>query len=347
MQHRNRCGLMLVATLFILLFGCHQTAVATTWYVSTTGNDATGSGSKTRPWKTLHHACQIVKMAGDTIRLSAGTFQETAKCYPASGVNIAGNGNTGSNPTLITGTWNDGSYAHFGWMQDGIIVLPTAANGNSISSLILDGNDRTINMGLSTTRLPNAAWNDHSTDSNHITIHDVTARNFACIGIWFNDTRNSNLYRCRITESATDDPNTVLGALTLGGLTNCTIHDVTVICDTVPSGYGIKAFGRPLNDVKLYNLTIHVKPLLLLKCSHGGVDDQHHLYPSQFLEQLPLRPSVGVANAECSVPQQPRRRSRPESQGHQANSFLYSGNGSQSRGQQRPGYCQHYRWLFG
>src|SRR5712692_5590266 len=49
-------------------------AVATTYYVATTGSDS-NSGTQAQPWHTLTHA-GAVTMAGDTIHVAAGTYNE-------------------------------------------------------------------------------------------------------------------------------------------------------------------------------------------------------------------------------------------------------------------------------
>lgn len=48
---------------------------ATTYYVSTTGNDTTGDGSKANPWKTMSRGDVLQVLApGDTVVVAAGTY---------------------------------------------------------------------------------------------------------------------------------------------------------------------------------------------------------------------------------------------------------------------------------
>ncbi len=59
-----------------------QAASATTYYVSTSGND-TNSGSISSPWRTIQHAANSVA-AGDTVYVRAGVYNEVVS-IPASG----------------------------------------------------------------------------------------------------------------------------------------------------------------------------------------------------------------------------------------------------------------------
>ena len=45
---------------------------ATTYYVSTTGND-TNPGTQTQPWKTIQKAADTM-VAGDTVKIQPGTY---------------------------------------------------------------------------------------------------------------------------------------------------------------------------------------------------------------------------------------------------------------------------------
>jgi Chitobiase/beta-hexosaminidase C-terminal domain/F5/8 type C domain/Protein of unknown function (DUF1565) len=81
--------------------------VANVIYVSTTGTDLQTGGAQAAPLRTLAYACARAQ-AGDTIRLSAGTFQETLQCVAKSGVRIMGNGRDGANKTIVIAplAWN-------------------------------------------------------------------------------------------------------------------------------------------------------------------------------------------------------------------------------------------------
>lgn len=66
-----------------------------TYYVSQSGlDDASRNGSVGQEWATLSYACSRVTRAGDTIRVTAGNYNETAQCNLSAGVSIRGAGRT-------------------------------------------------------------------------------------------------------------------------------------------------------------------------------------------------------------------------------------------------------------
>ncbi|HEV8539424.1 MAG TPA: DUF1565 domain-containing protein, partial [Bacteroidota bacterium] len=57
------------------------------YYVATTGNDTTGSGSQANPWRTIAYALSVVTPTSDdptTIHVAAGTYRLslTGEIYP-------------------------------------------------------------------------------------------------------------------------------------------------------------------------------------------------------------------------------------------------------------------------
>ncbi|MGK4209579.1 DUF5123 domain-containing protein, partial [Bacillus velezensis] len=68
-MNKKKGGMYLVVILLIHLFIFNwygETAkAASVYYVSTTGNDKTGTGTLSNPWKTIQKAADIMK-AGDT-----------------------------------------------------------------------------------------------------------------------------------------------------------------------------------------------------------------------------------------------------------------------------------------
>lgn len=82
------------------------------WYVRTTGNDGTGTGTVLAPFLTIRKATQEWS-AGDIIDVGPGTFVETAKLlYVARGLIIgAGYGSTIVQPVLPASGWVDVSVA--------------------------------------------------------------------------------------------------------------------------------------------------------------------------------------------------------------------------------------------
>ena len=56
----------LITILLIMAIG-HFCNAGTTYYVSASGNDATGTGAIGSPWKTLFKATSVVRTPGDII----------------------------------------------------------------------------------------------------------------------------------------------------------------------------------------------------------------------------------------------------------------------------------------
>jgi hypothetical protein len=56
----------------ILFFSLLSSSLsASTYYIDTSGNDNTGTGSASNPWKSLYKACNSVKTPGDIIHVNA------------------------------------------------------------------------------------------------------------------------------------------------------------------------------------------------------------------------------------------------------------------------------------
>jgi len=98
--------------LTILFFGFLQLSFGAVYYVSTSGNDVSGNGSSTTPWKTLKFALSKVPAnLGHTIKISAGTFIENGPLNIPPRVNIEGAGAStiikaaSSFHYTMTGTW--------------------------------------------------------------------------------------------------------------------------------------------------------------------------------------------------------------------------------------------------
>jgi parallel beta-helix repeat protein len=78
--------------LFCSVFCFAQTGFSTTYYISLSGNDLTGTGTAINPWRTLYKATSVVAGAGDIIHVNTGTFTETLQCALKPGVSIEGDG---------------------------------------------------------------------------------------------------------------------------------------------------------------------------------------------------------------------------------------------------------------
>jgi nicotinamide mononucleotide transporter len=150
------------------LFFCN--AIATTFYISTTGNDETGTGSSSNPWKTLFKATSTVKNPGDIIHVTAGTYTEIIRSHLAVGVSIEGEGAT----SIIQSTLSETFVA--------IIIARSdeGVDGNQhISHIKLDGNKQTT------------SWAIEIRGRKNVSIHDCTIVDFEESGVIWGG-RNDN-----------------------------------------------------------------------------------------------------------------------------------------------------------
>ncbi|GFO61688.1 hypothetical protein GMST_40130 [Geomonas silvestris] len=248
--------LTLLAT---LLLG--STGFAATYYVDPNGNDTSGNGSSTSPWKTLSTACSKVTTAGNTIYLNAGTYTDNNRCNLAPGVNIQGAGKT---LVTITSAYSGGYGTGYIFRETGQ-TSPVPHGNNDISGFTLSGSNKTLSCGI---------WL-RGTDYN--TIHDMKflkikshAIKLAGWTYWtdYNTTANTPpaawgyndaVYNVDIddctsqTTQATDDR---YGAIDLQALSNFKMYKVNINENYSARGTGVKAVPGWLQGFKGYNLNI-------------------------------------------------------------------------------------------
>jgi hypothetical protein len=92
-------------TIFFLLL-CANVSAQINHYVSTTGNDGTGTGAIGAPWRTVHFAATQVSTVHDTIFVNAGTYNETLPAFILPGVNVNGAGITSHVVNTYKANWN-------------------------------------------------------------------------------------------------------------------------------------------------------------------------------------------------------------------------------------------------
>ncbi len=154
---------------FIVLF-IVEYSFATTYYISTKGNDETGNGSTSNPWKTLNKATTTVKNTGDIIYVTAGIYTEIIRCTLAPGVSIEGDGVT----SVIKSTLAE-PYA-------AIIIARSdeGTNGNQhISNVKIDGSNR------------NTSWGIEIRGRSNVTVYNCIITDFDDTGIFWGG-RNDN-----------------------------------------------------------------------------------------------------------------------------------------------------------
>lgn len=232
-------------------------AAGTTYYVSPDGNNSNNGLSPASPWKTIKHACDQT-VAGDTIRLMAGTFVETQHCQLKPGVNLIGNGSSGANKTVVTASWINNGGSH-GWNAENYIIslrAGSSTNGNQvIKDIQFNGNNRKITGAIYTSNV------------NHITIHDLEILNFQFGGMWITNAGFIEMYNLYVKDSGWESAEYCSGNIMLTNLTDSSIHDSTIYAHAADSGYAIKGMPGGSNPYmtrcKFYNLVMDVKETAL------------------------------------------------------------------------------------
>jgi hypothetical protein len=252
--------------LTILLFFICLTLHATTYYVSTTGNDA-NSGSISSKWKTLYHASTVATASGDIIHIDAGTYNETTQCVLAAGVSIEG---AGAGSTTISSTYG-GTLLTLSSGSEG-------TNGNQhITGVKFDGNLTAGSIGIAV----NARSN--------VKIYNCEFIDFQVLGVVFNAGADWLDYAPTIWATGNEFHDNVMtncaeyviendngwGCLSLGGQENFLCYNNNIDQSDRADGYDgycIKFYSYGFNKgLKIYNNTLYVKPAQGPEGAPGGV----------------------------------------------------------------------------
>lgn len=246
-------------TILLIAF-CFSSLIAgaTTYYISPAGNDVTGNGSITNPWKTLFKATSTVVTFGDSIYVTPGVYVETQQSSLQVGVNIVGAGKTLSIiRSTLTQLWTS--------IISAASATPGTNGSQSISHLKLDGT-RTVSWAISITARSN------------FSIHDCDIIDFVERGVHWAAVSNTGqtsepavyatgnkFYNNSITNCAMFD-GWGRGNLHIGGQDGMLIYNNTFTQSRPPgqNGYCIKyANDGWLKNVKIYNNTFIKPPLTL------------------------------------------------------------------------------------
>ncbi len=235
-----------ISTLLLVLF--LQSSYANTYYISPTGNDVSGNGTISNPWRSLYKATSTVKAAGDIIHVKAGNYIETVRCTLAPGVSIEGDG---ADVSIIQSTLTEQFIAII------IATSPEGTNGNQhISNIKLDGNKRAT------------SWAIEIRGRSNFSIHDCIITDFEETGVYFagrsdNDTdppsvyaTGNSFYNNTLTNCAKYD-GYGRGCLVIGGQDGMLIYNNTISQTGRPkgtNGWPIKYCNNGfLNGCKIYN----------------------------------------------------------------------------------------------
>jgi hypothetical protein len=282
MKNLKSISLKYIFTGAALLFLFVQNVNAAIFYISTTGNDITGNGTISNPWKTLYKATSTVVNANDIIRVNAGVYTETMQCFLAPGVSIEGDGVTSVLKSTLTADFIPLLSA----------ISPEGTNGNQhISNLKFDG------QNLST------FWGINVAGRSNVSIHDITMVDFKDRGILFNGrndnidappsiyARGNSIYNSTILNSAAyNTPNGIYGrgAINIGGQDGMLIYNNIIIQNQRPNGFNgwpIKYLNNGyLKGVKIYNNTLTKIPSTSTFGGENGWDFAVELFNVQGLE---------------------------------------------------------------
>lgn len=228
-----------------------QSSFAATYYISPTGNDDSGTGSISKPWRTLFKATSVVKTAGDIIHVHAGMYTETQQIVLAVGVSIEGEGITSVIKSTLTSDWT------------ALLLLqsPEGTPGNQhISFLKFDGQNGST------------YWAIYVAGRSNVSINNCTITDFKDRGVLFggrsdNEEAPPDIYAA----GNTFHDNTVLncaayntangvygrGCLNIGGQEGMLIYNNTIVQDQRPFGFNgwpIKYYNHGyLKGCKIYN----------------------------------------------------------------------------------------------
>mgnify|MGYP000889329169 CR=1 FL=1 len=243
---------------------------AATYYIDPNGNDASGNGSISNPWKTLRRATQTVTGAGNIIHVNPGTYFETQESYLSAGVSIEGAGNT---VCIIKGEMT----GQFSTLLS--LDSPNDTNGNqSVSGITFDG------QYVSETNFK--TWiGIFVTGRSNVSVYNCRIINFSNRGVVFdgNDADDpiydpghyatgNKFYNNTVLNSAENNGIFGTGLLNIGSQMGMEIYGNTMVQDQRPdfkNGWPIKPWNNGwLKGVKIYNNT-------LTKASYKGT------YPGQ------------------------------------------------------------------
>ena len=221
-----------------------QISLANIYYVSTTGNDASGDGSAGMPWRTLMYTVtRVAANQGHTIQLASGTFLENGLVEVPLGVNVIG---AGIDQTIL-GAASSFYYnpATPGYATDKFLISLNEfnqLNGNqTLKGFTIDGGLKQLHGGI------------YVRHRNNVTIDGVKVQNTNFSGIWLWDVKDSKLINSQLINCSWGSSAYCSGALNLGNVERVEVDQLNVDENT---GYGIKAIG-PGGSNDVWNLKIH------------------------------------------------------------------------------------------
>ena len=248
-----------IAVLLSFIFCFALSGYSTTYYISTSGNDVTGTGTIAKPWKTLYKASSVVAAVGDIIHVNAGTYIETQQCVVNPGVSIEGDGVTSVLKSSLTADWAE------------MVSLRSVegTNGNQhISNVKLDG------QNLST------FWGLYVGGRSNVSVYNCTFVDFKDRGILFGGRNDGSGAPPSIYATGNSFYNNIVdncagynlstgaygrGCLNIGGQDGMLVYNNTISQTSRPEGYNgwpIKGWNEGyVRGCKIYNNILNKIPM--------------------------------------------------------------------------------------
>jgi hypothetical protein len=240
-------AIVTVATLF---FGFNSACQV--YHVSPQGNDLTGDGSSTKPWKTIRFAASKVNAGeGQIIRIGVGTFIEEGPIEVPPGVSVEG---AGMDRTFIKAV---SSFFYHpptpGYALDKFLIRLNShrhTTGNQhIRGLTIDGDSKQLHGGI------------FISCRSRIIIENIKVQHTHFSGIWLNEVSDSHLKDVYLYNCSWGSEGYSSGALNIANLDNVELNRLDINED---KGYGIKALDlsgfNNLSHVEIHNSHVSVIP---------------------------------------------------------------------------------------
>ena len=251
-KHKIFILLIFIPFLLVMLSNCYGNSKK--FYVSTRGNDAIGNGSKSKPWKSIAFAAKkCAENPGSTLIIEEGTYIEDETIVVPPNINIEG---AGPSKTIIK-------------PGNGILTSIKAKTlfsarsqhhtpGNQyFKGFTLDGLDKKLRLGM------------EIIGRDNVVASNIEFINFKEIGLLAASGSNANsqtppsyyikgvkIFDCKFTNCARDIPGNTSGCLTIGGLEDSEIYNITI---NENEGYGIKFINAGwYKNVKIHDCDITV-----------------------------------------------------------------------------------------
>lgn len=238
--------------LFLFFAILSQHSFAANHYVSVSGSDIDGDGTKNKPWKTVGYALKKVEPnQGHTINISEGIFFEGSALEVPPGINLHG---AGSSLTIIKALqsfyYHPGKPgfepARFLMRLEGAL---RSKGDQTLKDFMIDGASKQLHGGI------------YVNGRSNINIENVKVQYTNFCGIWILNAGNVTLRKISLLDCAWGSNEWCSGALQFAHINHVDIDQLRI---DEGKGYGIKTLGHDkahiLRHFKLHDSHISVNP---------------------------------------------------------------------------------------